>query len=46
MLNQQVAINTVPYFWTMLLGKSIRYTGDHSKINLPSLKKYDISTHE
>ncbi|XP_067221820.1 apoptosis inducing factor mitochondria associated 4 isoform X1 [Chanodichthys erythropterus] len=27
MLNQQVAINTVPYFWTMLLGKSIRYTG-------------------
>uniref|UniRef100_A0A8C1YRF2 Rieske domain-containing protein n=1 Tax=Cyprinus carpio TaxID=7962 RepID=A0A8C1YRF2_CYPCA len=27
MLNQQVVINTVPYFWTMLLGKSIRYTG-------------------
>uniref|UniRef100_A0A673GSQ1 Apoptosis inducing factor mitochondria associated 4 n=1 Tax=Sinocyclocheilus rhinocerous TaxID=307959 RepID=A0A673GSQ1_9TELE len=27
MLNQQVAINIVPYFWTMLLGKSIRYTG-------------------
>ncbi|XP_077063536.1 apoptosis inducing factor mitochondria associated 4 [Siphateles boraxobius] len=27
MLNQQVAINTVPYFWTMMLGKSIRYTG-------------------
>nr|NP_001074169.1 apoptosis inducing factor mitochondria associated 4 [Danio rerio]AAI29325.1 Zgc:158614 [Danio rerio] len=27
MLNRQVEINTVPYFWTMLLGKSIRYTG-------------------
>ncbi|XP_051535924.1 apoptosis inducing factor mitochondria associated 4 isoform X2 [Myxocyprinus asiaticus] len=27
MLKQQVPINTVPYFWTMLLGKSIRYTG-------------------
>nr|XP_055052583.1 apoptosis inducing factor mitochondria associated 4 [Misgurnus anguillicaudatus]XP_055052584.1 apoptosis inducing factor mitochondria associated 4 [Misgurnus anguillicaudatus]XP_055052585.1 apoptosis inducing factor mitochondria associated 4 [Misgurnus anguillicaudatus] len=27
MLNQQVPINTVPYFWTMLLGKGIRYAG-------------------
>ncbi|TRY92537.1 hypothetical protein DNTS_024544 [Danionella cerebrum] len=27
MMNQQVAINTVPFFWTMMLGKSIRYTG-------------------
>ncbi|KAI2656280.1 Apoptosis-inducing factor 3 [Labeo rohita] len=28
MLNQQVAINTVPYFWTMLLGKGIRYADE------------------
>ncbi|XP_056612916.1 apoptosis inducing factor mitochondria associated 4 [Triplophysa dalaica] len=27
MLNRQVEINTVPYFWTVLLGKSIRFTG-------------------
>uniref|UniRef100_A0A8D0GPF0 L-amino-acid oxidase n=1 Tax=Sphenodon punctatus TaxID=8508 RepID=A0A8D0GPF0_SPHPU len=27
MLKQQEALNTVPFFWTSLLGKSIRYTG-------------------
>lgn len=43
MLNRQVAINTVPYFWTVLLGKSIRFTGDHSKIHFSSLWQY-VST--
>uniref|UniRef100_A0A8B9GXU4 Apoptosis inducing factor mitochondria associated 4 n=1 Tax=Astyanax mexicanus TaxID=7994 RepID=A0A8B9GXU4_ASTMX len=27
MLKKQTEINSVPYFWTVLLGKSIRYTG-------------------
>ncbi|KAI4878558.1 hypothetical protein NFI96_016752 [Prochilodus magdalenae] len=27
MLNKQTELNSVPYFWTMLLGKSIRYAG-------------------
>ncbi|XP_071994224.1 apoptosis-inducing factor 3-like [Engystomops pustulosus] len=27
MLNKQVPINSVPFFWTSLLGKSIRYAG-------------------
>ncbi|KAM3934092.1 apoptosis-inducing factor 3-like isoform 2-T3 [Leptodactylus fuscus] len=27
MLNKQVPVNSVPYFWTSLLGKSIRYAG-------------------
>ncbi|KAM4796386.1 apoptosis-inducing factor 3-like [Rhinophrynus dorsalis] len=27
MLSQQVAVNSVPFFWTSLLGKSIRYAG-------------------
>lgn len=29
MLKKQTKIHSVPYFWTVLLGKSIRYTGDH-----------------
>uniref|UniRef100_A0AAR2J688 Rieske domain-containing protein n=1 Tax=Pygocentrus nattereri TaxID=42514 RepID=A0AAR2J688_PYGNA len=27
MLNKQTELNSVPFFWTVLLGKSIRYTG-------------------
>ena len=27
MLNQDVAIKSVPFFWTMQFGKSLRYTG-------------------
>lgn len=27
MLDQRVEIHTVPYFWTQVFGKSIRYTG-------------------
>ncbi|XP_026853593.2 apoptosis inducing factor mitochondria associated 4 [Electrophorus electricus] len=27
MLRKQTEVNTVPYFWTVLLGQSIRYTG-------------------
>ena len=27
MLNQDVAIRSVPFFWTMQFGKSLRYTG-------------------
>ncbi|XP_069471490.1 apoptosis-inducing factor 3-like isoform X4 [Ambystoma mexicanum] len=27
MIGHQVALNSVPFFWTSLLGKSIRYTG-------------------
>ncbi|KAG8450770.1 hypothetical protein GDO86_003150 [Hymenochirus boettgeri] len=27
MLNKQVPVNSVPFFWTFLLGKSIRYAG-------------------
>ena len=27
MLNKETEINSVPFFWTVLLGKTIRYTG-------------------
>ena len=27
MLSQEVELDSVPYFWTMLFGKSIRYAG-------------------
>ncbi|XP_061072893.1 apoptosis inducing factor mitochondria associated 4 [Conger conger] len=27
MLNRQVQLNSIPFFWTVLLGKSLRYTG-------------------
>ncbi|XP_030632608.1 apoptosis inducing factor mitochondria associated 4 [Chanos chanos] len=27
MLKRQTEVNTVPFFWTVLLGKSVRYTG-------------------
>ncbi|XP_070573401.1 apoptosis-inducing factor 3-like isoform X2 [Ptychodera flava] len=27
MLGQDTEVNTVPYFWTMMLGKSLRFTG-------------------
>ena len=27
MLNKETELNSVPFYWTVLLGKTIRYTG-------------------
>lgn len=37
MLQKPTEIESVPFFWTVLVGKSIRYTG--------ILKKVDINLH-
>uniref|UniRef100_A0A8C7SK11 Apoptosis inducing factor mitochondria associated 4 n=1 Tax=Oncorhynchus mykiss TaxID=8022 RepID=A0A8C7SK11_ONCMY len=31
MLQKQIKIDSVPFFWTVLLGKSVRYTGDNPR---------------
>ena len=35
MLNKTTRMDSVPFFWTVLLGKSIRYAGDTSWGTLP-----------